>query len=260
MIYPNIIYHPDSDTTVFIDTLQQIGNSASAEVVVYQSSLDASIKAFTGGLGARELTLVGKISSDNVDTLRRQLQYLRGKQVYLMLGAQNLATVARITNFDMPVAVGTYTPLTLDVVAESETEGQFWEAEDTTLTDGGGATVSASTTASGGSVVGITAQNGGCYETISQSDFVLPVGNYTAFARAKDANNITDDFELQLYNITEGGVHTASNETLASTYGMYTMDFTIDSSDAGDSLYLGVFKDKANVNFLIVDFFGFVRL
>ncbi|WP_407356808.1 hypothetical protein [Methanolobus sp. WCC5] len=177
-----------------------------------------------------------------------------------MLGAQSLATVARIRSFDMPVEVRTYIPLALDVVAESDTEGRFWEAEDTTLTIGGGASVAVDSTASGGSAVGISALNAGCYTSIVQSESELPEGNYTAFVRAKDANNIADDLEIQLYNVTEGGVHTSSNETLSSTYGMYTMDFTIDSDDAGDSFTLGAFKDKVNVNFVIIDFFGFVKL
>jgi len=258
MIYPNIIYHPDSQTTVFIDTLQQIGNSASAEVVTYQSSLDGSLKAFNRGLGARELPLRGKISSDNVDTLRRQLQYLRGKQIYLMLGAQNTATVARIRDFDLPVAVGTHSPLTLDVVAESETEGQFYEAEDCTHTG----TESTQSFASGGT--GVLLNTGGEDVRIElyQSDIVLPPGNYTMFARAYDMNNVVNDFGLNVYNYNDSTTIDSTTVTLASPYGTYaivTADFTISSSDAGDLIYIYVKKATGTSNNIYVDFIGFVR-
>lgn len=255
-IYPNILYHPDSDTTVFIDTLQQIGNSASADVITYQSSIDGSLTAFTRGLGAREIPLMGKISSDNVDTLRRQLQYLRGKQVYLMLGAQSLATVARIRSFDMPVEVRTYIPLALDVVAESDTEGRFWEAEDGELLYS--ASVTTDTDASMGSRVSLAGSTGVCRFIVVQSDVVLPEGDYVMFARAKDVNQITDDFHIGVLNVTDSTSETVK-ETLTSEYGIYTLPFTIDSDDAGDTMYFYATKETATSNVIYVDFIGFVR-
>lgn len=256
MIYPNIIYHPDSDITVFIDTLQQIGNSASADVISYQSSLDGSLRSFNRGLGAREILLRGKISTDNVDTLRRQLNYLRGKQVYLMLGAQNTATVARIRSFDIPVAVGTYSPLTLDVVAESETEGQFHEAEDCSHS---GATFEADEYASKGQRAVLNAQNEYVEFSLTQSDIILPEGDYIMFCRAYDVNQVTDDLSIQVLNNSDSTTVGSGTNTLTGSYTIYLLDVTVGSDDVGDVIDFRISKATATTNTIYIDFLGFVR-
>jgi len=256
-IYPNIIYHPDSDTTVFIDTLQRIGNSAPADVITYQSSLDGSLKAFTRGLGAREIPLMGKISSDNVDTLRRQLLYLRGKQVYLMLGAQSLATVARIRSFDMPVEVGTYIQLALDVVAESDTEGRFWDADASAVT---GPASTADDDATMGRAV-VMGSGDLVYTTLVQSDIILPTGNYKIFVRAKDTNQIADDLGIYVSTGSWGAGDLAhETHTAAEDYAIYTADFSITSSEAGETIYFTVMKELSTTNPISIDFFGFVKI
>lgn len=257
-IYPNIIYHPDTDTTIFIDTLQEIGGSAQSELVTYQSSVDGSLNTFERETLPRTISLNGKISSDNESTLRRQLQYLRGKQIYLMLGARNIATLARIRSFDMQVSVGTYTPLALDVVCDGDTEGQFYEAEDCTHTG----TEITQSFASGGTGVLLNAGGEDVRIELYQSDIVLPPGNYTMFARAYDLNNVVNDFGLNVYNYNDSTTIDSTTVTLASPYGTYaivTADFTISSSDAGDLIYIYVKKATGTSNNIYVDFIGFVR-
>jgi hypothetical protein len=257
-LYPNIIYHPDTDTTIFIDTLQEFNTPASSELVTYQSAVDGTINTFERETLARTMSLSGKIGSDNVDTLRRQLQYLRGKQVYLMLGARNLATLAKIRSFDMPVSVGTYTPLALDVVCEGSSEGQFWEAEDCT-TDG---TDHSQTIASGGKCVYLNSGGESVQIRIEQSDIVLPLGNYKMFARVYDANNVTDDFALNVFNDDDTSMVDSTTVTLTSayeTYAIVTADFEITSDEEGDDLIIYVKKNTGTSNIIYVDFLGFVR-
>jgi hypothetical protein len=257
-LYPNIIYHADTSTEIFIDTLQAIDNTANADVVTYQSSIDGSLGTFNRGIGARQLTLNGKISEDNETELRRQLQYLRGKQIYLMLGARNIATLARIKSFDMPVKGGTYTSLTLDVECETETEGQFWEAEDCT-TDG---TDHSQTIASGGKCVYLNSGGESVQIRIEQSDIVLPLGNYKMFARVYDANNVTDDFALNVFNDDDTSMVDSTTVTLTSayeTYAIVTADFEITSDEEGDDLIIYVKKNTGTSNIIYVDFLGFVR-
>jgi hypothetical protein len=251
-IYPNIIYHPDTDTTIFIDTLQEIGGSAQSELVTYQSSVDGSLNTFERETLPRTISLNGKISSDNENTLRRQLQYLRGKQVYLMLGARNLATLAKIRSFDMPVSVGTYTPLTLDVICEGSTEGQFWEAEDHLHSSA----LTSDVEASGGQAAYVTSVITGASNTFIQNDVDLPVGNYTMFVRAHDLNQVTNDMILYAY----GATSTYVNKTLTSGYKMYTFDFEVTASDEDLPFYFRVFKASTTTNIIYIDFFGFVRV
>jgi hypothetical protein len=253
-IYPNIIYHPDTDTTIFIDTLQEIGGSAQSELVTYQSSVDGSLNTFERETLPRTISLNGKISSDNESTLRRQLQYLRGKQIYLMLGARNIATLARIRSFDMQVSVGTYTPLALDVVCEGSSEGQFWEAEELDSVK------YSNVLASGGWNSKLISIGDHITLQLDQDNFVLPAGNYTMFARAYDQNNITNDFGLRVLNNDDATFLSNTAVTLSGTYGIVTADFTVSSSDIGDDIRVYVNKETATSNVIYVDFFGFVRV
>jgi hypothetical protein len=257
-LYPNIIYHADSGTLIFIDTLQGISNPRNADIVEYTSAVDGKAKSFTKDRGQRSLTLDGKISTENENTLRRQLDYLTGKQVYIMLGAEGLATLAKIRSFSFQKAVGTYTPLALDVVCEGSSEGQFYEAEDCTHTG----TEITQSFASGGAGVLLNAGGENVRIELYQSDIVLPPGNYTMFARAYDLNNIVNDFGLNVYNYNDSTTIDSTTVTLASPYGTYaivTADFTISSSDAGDLIYIYVKKATGTSNNIYVDFIGFVR-
>lgn len=263
-LYPNIIYHADTSTEIFIDTLQAIDNTANADVVTYQSSIDGSLGTFNRGIGARQLTLNGKISEDNETELRRQLQYLRGKQVYLMLGARNIATLARIKSFDMPVKGGTYTSLTLDVECETETEGQFWEGNygyDLALSSA----EYDDSDATNGTTMRLYASSSYLRYKLIQNDIVLPEGNYKMFARIRDQNNVTDDIELKISNYTDS-VDIASdtftstlNDMFVPVYSIHMVDFTIDSADVGDTIRFFVDKATATANNIYVDFLGFVR-
>jgi hypothetical protein len=263
-LYPNIIYHPDTDTTIFIDTLQEFNTPASSELVTYQSAVDGTINTFERETLARTMSLSGKIGSDNVDTLRRQLQYLRGKQVYLMLGARNLATLAKIRSFDMPVSVGTYTPLTLDVVCEGSSEGQFWEGNygyDLALSSA----EYDDSDATNGTTMRLYASSSYLRYKLIQNDIVLPEGNYKMFARIRDQNNVTDDIELKISNYTDS-VDIASdtftstlNDMFVPVYSIHMVDFTIDSADVGDTIRFFVDKATATANNIYVDFLGFVR-
>jgi hypothetical protein len=256
-LYPNIIYHPDTGTTLFIDTLQEIDGSAQSELITYQSSIDGSLNTFERESLPRTISLTGKIGSDNENTLRRQLQYLRGKQVYLMLGARNLATLAKIRSFDMPVSVGTYTPLALDVVCEGSSEGQFWEAEDSVHIG----TQEASSISSGGQLVYLNISGkyirGG---SVIQSGIDLPVGDYTLFARAYDSNQVSDDFELFVYNESELSTLVAGTSTLESTYGFVLLNFAITSSEENDEIRFYSRKYTGTANTIYVDCMGFVRI
>lgn len=256
-LYPNIIYHADTSTEIFIDTLQAIDNTANADVVTYQSSIDGSLDTFNRGMGARQLTLNGKISEDNENTLRRQLNYLRGKQIYLMLGARNIATLARIRSFDMPAKVGTYTALTLDVECETETEGQYWEAEDADVLGAGASATDV--LASMGQAATCDAYYAGIASSIVQSDIALPIGNYTMFVRAKDTNQVTNDLLMSVVNVSDTTSQYATT-TVTDEYAIYTLDFEVDSADAGDTISFRAYKGSGITNTIYVDFLGFVRV
>jgi hypothetical protein len=173
-----------------------------------------------------------------------------------MLGARNLATLAKIRSFDMPVSVGTYTPLTLDVVCEGSSEGQFWEAEDSVHIG----TQESSSISSGGQLVYLNISGkyirGG---SVIQSGIDLPVGDYTLFARAYDSNQVSDDFELFVYNESELSTLVAGTSTLESTYGFVLLNFAITSSEENDEIRFYSRKYTGTANTIYVDCMGFIR-
>lgn len=261
VLYPNIIYHPSSGTEIFIDSLQRVDHAADAEVVSYRSSVDGSLRSFTRDVGARQMSLSCKIRQENEQTMRRLLNYLRGEEVYLMVGAEEMATVGRIQSFSIPKSVGTYTPLSIEFTCDTDLEGQFWEAEDSTLMAvEGGVTTGYDSGASMGHAVMMSIIYAGCFNIITQSAHELPVGDYIMFARAKDDNQVPNDLKMEIYNLTESSVHTSASKTVTSGYRVYEMEFSIDSDDIGDRLYLAASKGTGAANVLSVDYLGFVRM
>jgi hypothetical protein len=259
-LYPNIIYHPDSGMEIFIDTLQRINNVDRCELVTYISAIDGSLETFKRSKDPRSLSLSGKIFVDNENTLRRQLRYLLGEQVYLMLGAQNFASLGKIESFDFAKAVGTVTPLTLDFICDIETEGQFYEAEDVTVV-GSGSSIASDSFASGGSCVQLIVQNGSTYWSITQSDYQLPMGDYKVFARVKDSNQVTDDLIMTLYNYTDSTTIGSTTKTCTGSYALYESDIiTIASDDLEDQINIIVGKNTAITNTLSLDFIGIARV
>lgn len=256
--YPNIIYHADTDF-IFLDSLQQIGTLGSSEIVEYKSSLDGTIKSFARGKSARKASLAGMIQNTNTPSLRRKLEYLLGEEVYVMLGADNLATLAKLQDYKFDRSIKTYTPISLDIVCESDIEGQFYEAEDTANISSAAST-STDSNASGGSVRILDANGESMYYQATQADYWLPIGDYILFAGVKDTNQVANDFKMLVYNYTDSTyLATAETKTLTASFALYTHAFSVASDDVGNALRFFVQKATATTNSILVDFIGFVK-
>jgi hypothetical protein len=254
-LYPNIICKPDIGAHIFLDTLQSIVNPRYADVVEYTSAVDGKPYSFTRDRGQRGTTLNCKIDTDNENNLRRQIDSIIGEQVYLMMGAEELATLAKIRSYSFQKAVGTYTPLTLDVVCDGSSEGQFYEAEDCTYM--GSEATSASS--SGGWSVYLSAAGEFIKFNIFPTLTYLPEGDYRLFARAYDTNQVTDDFGLVVYKRDDSTLIASTTTTLTPYYAVKTLDFTIDSADVGDEITMYAQKETTTPNNIHVDYLGFVR-
>lgn len=257
--YPNIIYHADTDF-IFLDSLQQIGTIGSCEIVEYKSSLDGTIKSFTRGKSARNVSLAGKIQNTNVHALRRKLEYLLGEEVYVMLGAENLATLAKLQDYSFDRSIKTYTPLSLNIVCESAIEGQFYEAEDSDNVSNSTTTTADSNASGGYCEVGSVQGGSWVLFRVTQSDYELPVGDYTFFARMKDTNQVANDVAIEIYNESDSTyLETTETKTLTASYALYTMTFSVASDDVGDTIRFKIYKAEATTNSISIDFFGFVK-
>ena len=260
VLYPNIIYHPSSGTEIFIDSLQRVDHAADAEVVSYRSSVDGSLRSFTRDVGARQMSLSCKIRQENEQTMRRLLNYLRGEDVYLMLGAEDMTTTGKIESFNMSRSVGTHTPLAIEFKCDNDLDGQFYEAEDSRVTRHSSMSVFSDIRASGGEAIATSTQAAEMYFDITTSQYEMPVGNYYFFARVKDLNQISNDVILSVYNVTESTPVAGSSNTVGADYGLVFRDFSIIDTMVGDTLRFIVRKFTSNVNTIYCDYMGFVRV
>ena len=249
---PNIIYYDEME--IFIDAVHEIDTNAPSNVVKYYSPTDGKIKQFTKSVEPRGLVLSGKITDE--DTIRRKLNYLREKQVYIFLGATTFASLARIKDFKISKSVSTYVPITLIIACDSEIEGQFKEAEAAS----GLGTNTSDEDATGGYVKKLSEWGFNAWFTVTQSDFELPEGNYRMFARIKADVDVTNDIKLLVYNDTDLATVASTTATPSTSYAHYFLDFTIDSGDSGDSISFSVTKDMFTANNICVDYLGFVKV
>lgn len=121
-------------------------------------------------------------------------------------------------------------------------------------------------TLSGGSAVVLDADEELSYDTIIVGGETLPKGRYLLLARAKDTEQIADDFRMNVRNNTDGVYVHESNDfegtwkTLTASFAYYQLVFDIADSDLGDNLYLRCYKRTASENTIFVDYFLIVPI
>lgn len=254
MIYPN--YLNRSGTELFIDTLQQTGVANQSNVVEYISHLTGMKKQATVSTSVPRRTLSGTILGTNKFTIERYFEYMLGETVLFCLGPRQMATYAKIVGYSVPTTKASVQPVHIDIVYEGHVVGQFWEAESKNVSGAIGTDTSATMDKS----VRFNAVNEMVRATINQDDIILPAGNYRVFARVKDLLQISNDLKLEVYNQTDSVSIASGTQTTASSYAIFTLDFTIDSADVGDVIRFDVSKSTSTANDIDVDFFGLVAV
>jgi hypothetical protein len=187
------------------------------------------------------------------------MNYLTGKQLLVALCAQDLATLGRIQNFSIDKSRGTYVPSSINITCDADTEGQCYAAFDSRLTRVGTMTVALDPASTGGYALTTSTNGSNVYIPVTQSDVVLPAGSYRMFARIKDANQVTNDVLLQVYNSTASASVASVSRTATAGYGIVVLDFNVTSSMVGHALRFIVKKNTATANTLSIDLMGFVR-
>lgn len=254
MIHPN--YLCGNGQELFLETLQSVGMTSSRVISNYQTKNSAHTKTLVKYIDPSSHNINGKILNDLNDA-KRKLKYLQAvdDKVLMCLGSEQEAYLGNLRNLNANHA----SPQSLQVGFEFVTSGiagHFWEAEDHNV-DG---VVATDLTASMSKVVQFDSIDEHVIASITQDDLVLPEGNYRMFARAKDLLQISNDLVLDVYNQTDDDGLAAGAHTLSSSYGLFTLDFLIDSNDVGDNIQLSVNKNSTTANTISLDFFGVVAL
>ena len=151
--------------------------------------------------------------------------------------------------------------INVNLVPFSKVSNLFKEAEDVTLSSG--ATVDTTQTDDSGDSVLLDVQYDWVKYTF-KGGTDLPKGRYIAFVRAKDTNNIPNDFWIQVYNETDAKFIDEAKGgklyTLSSDFAYYSLVFDITDDDVGDTLRILAEKDKADANSIYVDYFLIVPI
>ena len=146
----------------------------------------------------------------------------------------------------------------LGVVPFSNYAKLFKEAEDATL--GSGTTIDTTLDDDSGDSVVLDA----ALETVDYCFSGLPVGRYIAFVRAKDTNQITNDFALEVKNATEDKFlneeNTVTYHTLTSSFAYYGIVFDITEDEEGDTIRIRAMKQQSDANNIYVDYFLIVPI
>lgn len=255
MIYPNWIYYPDDDLELFIDTVQQVSYVTSTDHQEYKGAIDgrSKIKA-TQSLPTA--TFECTWDTNHIKDIYRYLEYLRGKEVIMAFGPQNLASYVKIVEASIPWTIGTVQKVSLSVQFLGNVRGQFWEAEsDDMISSGTEIPIDSDSIASGGQSRDFESGYWGSV-SIDQSDIVLPPGEYTYFIRAKKvSSNAT--LTRSIYNNNDMTAIANEDISLTSTsYKIITVDFTVSSTDAGDEIRFWIGNSGSYA--FKVDFLGFV--
>ena len=136
----------------------------------------------------------------------------------------------------------------------------FLEAESGTYT---GSSASDGT-ASGGTKIELDSQTEYVYyQFLGGTD--LPEGRYMLIVRAKDSNQVSNDFELSVYNETDSEHCNEFSDsvkfTLTASWAYYSIVFQLEDNDlSGDTIRCYVVKDTATANTIDVDHFLLIPL
>jgi len=169
----------------------------------------------------------------------------------------NVAVIYQLLRFDTPVQ----NRWGFFVIPFSKVANLFKEAENATL--GSGATVDTTQTDDSGDSVLLDAQNESIsYYFTGVTD--LPKGRYIAFIRAKDTNQVTNDFRLHVQNDTDGRILNEEGgfvyKTLTSSFSYYGVVFDITDDDDGDTCRVTALKAQTDANSIYVDYFLIVPI
>ena len=95
------------------------------------------------------------------------------------------------------------------------------------------------------------------YFGVTQNGYMLPAGDYEMVARLRVSSGASANVaKMEIKNITDDAVIATGTKTLTTDYKIYTLAFTIDSTDSTDNVRFTISKENVTGT-VYVDFLGF---
>ncbi|MFZ2499526.1 hypothetical protein [Methanosarcina sp.] len=254
MIYPNFFYEFDSGLQFFMDAVSKVSYTTACDIK----------EGFRASTGTRQSLASSRMPTETIDCvftntnysteLESYLDYIKGKSVIFGDGSRRLASYVKVVSATEAIVPGddTNKHVTMEIQFLGAVRGRLRAALDLTapafVNDEG---------AAGGVATQITALWSGAYFGIWKN-FLLPEGNYTIFARARDTVHVAKDLILAVRDETAGSAVMTYSKTVAAGYGYYFADFTLTSAQNGHNLLMQAVKGINTPNNIYVDMLGFV--
>lgn len=260
----SLVFDPSTSIEVFFDNIIEVGTTQTREIMTYDSSALPEIKTFARNRHPSNTAYQGHIQSDIIEK-KRKLIYLNAyaDNVIVIDGGNENAIYGNINPLDISDRNTSVSDLSFTAVAKGGITGQYIPIGDTTSTGASSTDVDAvddTGVASTGSVELLDASGEIVHHSITQNNYEIPEGYYKLFARLKDSAQVADDVKLEVYNSTDVASIVSDTYTATAGFTYFTLDFTIGSTDVGDSIRFSVEKATGTANTMSVDFFGFVKV
>jgi len=257
------LVEPENNVEVRLDRIESITTLTSRRIKRYASQATNKPNILLEEPQPNVLRVQCKLSdSSQFEDYKRKLSYLEmsGKDLLLILGSEQEAVYGGLERVNMPrtARAALVMPLTFDFVVRGTVLGHMREAEDCNILSG--ATAVSDSNASNNTTMQLTNQYSGVYFYITQSVWELPEGDYKLFVRAKDSNNVANDFKFSAKNSTDAITISSSTVTLTSSYLWYGLDFSLDSDDVGDIIWFDAEKSTTTANTISVDLLAVVMV
>jgi len=223
----------------------------------YDSSVLPEIKTYARNRHPSNTAYQGSIQTDIIEK-KRKLVYLNAyaDKVIVIDGGNENAIYGNINPMDISDRTTEVADLQFTAISKGGITGQFYDSDDCTST---GTRTSDSYAVNGYSDV-FDASGEKMYFDLTQNNYELPEGDYKLFARVKDVFQVANDLKLEVYNTTDTSSIASATYTLTSGYTYVVLDFTIGSTDVGDSVRFSIEKATAGSNIIPADFIGFVKV
>lgn len=239
------------------DVFSEVSQSKARKTTAFYSINSYEPKIISEDIAPIKLDFIGMFQ-ENEDIERQKLHYLLAtdNDVLLIYFDRDIATYIKL-----PEAVIKDNPMRMDdvlfdvsCVTKGKILGQIRAAIDNRCTTTGSEIIDAEALRGKAIQLDYTEYT---HFTQSQNDYMLPEGDYEMIVRMRGDGSAEMDMEVK--NTTDVSVIATTTKTLDSAYKIYTLTFTINNADVGDSIRFKVTASIADKH-VNVDFIGFVAV
>jgi len=254
---PLLIYDPVSTKELIFESVEDgIEKTFSNEATNFKRTSDGTYETYLDSPGSRVVSFT--IRTSNPSYVRRLLDYFSRKKRYLILalGTYDFSSEVLIKSYKH-----TEVSASVDIIDVSFScygdVGQVRVAADPDCT---GATVITDSNALSGSCARLSAINDTRKLSVSAGVIYMANGAYTFLVRAYSSAGVTNDFNMQVYDVTSSTeLLTLTTTVTTSSYKYYILQGSVPSSSMGHTIEIRAKKVTSTTNNIYIDLIAYMQ-